>query len=80
MTSTTKIDFFGMFTQESTQVTYYYYGDGAHVNSALSDNGVVARRFYGMDGKETTATNRGLYIVVTEYADGTRTTVKGIRR
>lgn len=80
MTSTTKIDFFGLYTQESTSVTYYYYGDDAHVESALSDNGVVAQRFYGMDGKEASGATRGLYIVVTEYADGTRTTVKGIRR
>ena len=80
MTSTTKIDFFGMFTDESTTVTYYYYGDGAHVDKALSEPAVTSRRFYGMDGKETTGANRGLYIVVTEYADGTRTTVKSVRR
>jgi len=80
ITSTTKIDFFGLFTEESTSVTYYYYGDGAHVDNAAVEPVVTARRYYGMDGKETTGAVRGLYIVVTEYADGTRTTVKSVRR
>ncbi|MBO7498865.1 MAG: hypothetical protein J6T64_06705 [Bacteroidaceae bacterium] len=80
VTGSTKIDYFGWFTEESTSVTYYYYGDGAHVDAAAAEPVVTSRRFYGMDGKETTGANRGLYIVVTEYADGTRTTVKSVRR
>lgn len=80
ITSYTKFDFFGLYTMESTSVTCYYYGDGAHVDKALEEPVITSRRFYGMDGKETTGANRGLYIVVTEYADGTRTTVKSVRR
>ena len=80
ITSYTKFDFFGLYTMESTSVTCYYYGDGAHVDKALEEPVITSRRFYGMDGKETTGVNRGLYIVVTEYADGTRTTVKSVRR
>ena len=78
--STMKIDFFGMYTMETTTVTCYYFGDGTHVDKALSEPAITSRRFYGMDGKETSGANRGLYIVVTEYADGTRTTVKSVRR
>ena len=80
ITSTVKMDFFGYYTSEDTTVTYYYYGDGAHVDGAIDEPIVTSRRFYGMDGKETTGANRGLYIVVTEYADGTRTTVKSFHR
>ena len=80
ITMTIKVDFFGMFTYEDVYVTYYYYGDGAHVDNAATEPAVTSRRFYGMDGKETTGANRGLYIVVTEYADGTRTTVKSVRK
>lgn len=80
ITSTMKIDYFGIYSWEDISVTYYYYGDGAHVDNAATEPVVTARRFYGMDGKETTGVNRGLYIVVTEYADGTRKTVKSVRR
>lgn len=78
--STMHIDFFGMFTEDTTSVTYYYYGDGAHVDNAAVEPVVTSRRYYGMDGKEATGAVRGLYIVVTEYADGSRTAVKSVRR
>lgn len=80
VTTTMHIDFFGMFSEDTTTITYYYYGDDARVDNAAVEPAVTARRYYGMDGKETTGAVRGLYIVVTEYADGTRTAVKSVRR
>jgi len=80
MSMAMKMDFMGIFTNDTLQVTYFYYSGNAHVDNALTEPAVTARRYYGMDGKEASGANRGLYIVVTEYADGTRTTVKTVRR
>ena len=80
VTTTTDINYFGLFQDTTVSVTRYYYGDGSHVDNAATEPVVTSRRFYGMDGKETNGASRGLYIVVTEYADGTRTTVKSVRK
>lgn len=68
------------FEMSTSEVSCYYYGSGAHVDNMPSGPAIISTHAFTIDGRETTDMSHGIRIIVTRYADGSRSTVKKIIR